>query len=108
MLCYTFQLCLMRMSHYRAGMADFPVVVFLPRNLKVLMIEKNRRWVGAVPLLRRMDSPSTSAESVWVNVKKAEDLENLKQLSLLDQIRFIPLEPARISFSDRRVSQSSN
>ena len=32
----------------------------------------------------------------------------LKQLNLLDQIRFIPLEPAReYHFPDRRVSQSS-
>ncbi len=80
------------------------------KGLKVLMIEKNRKVGGCCTSLEKDGfSFDLSVQSLGECQEGGRIWRILKQLNLLDQIHFIPLEPAReYLFPDRKVSQSSN
>ena len=79
------------------------------KGLKVLMIEKNQKVGGCCASFQKEGfSFDLSVQSLGECQEGGRVWRILKQLNLLDQIRFIPLEPAReYHFPDRRVSQSS-
>ena len=93
-----------------AGMAGLTCGCLLAqKGLKVLMIEKNRKVGGCCASFQKEGfSFDLSVQSLGECQEGGRVWRILKQLNLLDQIRFIPLEPAReYHFPDRRVSQSS-
>jgi prolycopene isomerase len=93
-----------------AGMAGLTCGCLLAKKgLKVLMIEKNQKVGGCCASFQKEGfSFDLSVQSLGECQEGGRVWRMLKQLNLLDQIRFIPLEPAReYYFPDRRVSQSS-
>jgi phytoene desaturase len=93
-----------------AGMAGLTCGCLLAKKgLKVLMIEKNEKVGGCCTSFQKEGfSFDLSVQSLGECQEGGRVWRILKQLNLLDQIRFIPLEPAReYHFPDRRVSQSS-
>ena len=93
-----------------AGMAGLTCGCLLAqKGLRVLMIEKNRKVGGCCASFQKEGfSFDLSVQSLGECQEGGRVWRILKQLNLLDQIRFIPLEPAReYHFPDRRVSQSS-
>ena len=93
-----------------AGMAGLTCGCLLARRgLKVLMVEKNRKVGGCCTSFQREGfSFDLSVQSLGECQKGGRIWHLLEKLNLLDEIRFIPLEPAReYYFPDRRVIQSS-
>lgn len=93
-----------------AGMAGLTCGCLLAKKgLKVLMIEKNQKVGGCcVSFQKEGFSFDLSVQSLGECQKGGRVWNLLKELNLLDQIRFIPLEPAReYHFPDRKVVQSS-
>ena len=93
-----------------AGMAGLTCGCLLAqKGLKVVMIEKNRKVGGCCTSFQKEGfSFDLSVQSLGECQEGGRVWRVLKQLNLLDQVRFIPLEPAReYHFPDRRVSQSS-
>jgi prolycopene isomerase len=93
-----------------AGMAGLTCGCLLAqKGLKILMIEKNQKVGGCCASFQKGGfSFDLSVQSLGECQEGGRVWRVLKQLDLLDQIRFIPLEPARVyHFPDRRVSQSS-
>ena len=93
-----------------AGMAGLTCGCLLAqKGLKVFMIEKNQKVGGCCTSFQKEGfSFDLSVQSLGECQEGGRVWKVLKQLDLLDQIRFIPLEPAReYYFPDRRVSQSS-
>jgi phytoene desaturase len=93
-----------------AGMAGLTCGCLLAKKgLKVLMIEKNQRVGGCCTSFQKNGfSFDLSVQSIGECQKGGRIWRLLKELDLLDQIRFIPLEPAReYHFPDRRVLQCS-
>jgi prolycopene isomerase len=79
------------------------------KGLKVLMIEKNQKVGGCCTSFEKDGfSFDLSVQSLGECQQGGRIWRILGQLNLLDQIHFIPLEPAReYLFPDRKVSQSS-
>jgi len=95
----------------RAGVAGLSCGCLLAKKgLKVLMVEKNPKLGGCCTSFQRDGfSFDLSVQSIGECQKGGRVWSLLKELELLDQIRFIPLEPAReYRFPDRKVKQSSN
>ena len=93
-----------------AGVAGLTCGCLLAKKgLKVLMIEKNQGVGGCCTSFQKDGfSFDLSVQSIGECQRKGRVWRILKELDLLDQIRFIPLEPAReYHFPDRRVKQSS-
>lgn len=93
-----------------AGMAGLTCGCLLARKgLKVMIFEKNQKVGGCCTSFQKEGfSFDLSVQSLGECQEGGRVWRILKQLDLLDQIRFIPLEPAReYYFPDRRVSQSS-
>ena len=93
-----------------AGMAGLTCGCLLAqKGLKVVMIEKNRKVGGCCTSFQKEGfSFDLSVQSLGECEEGGRVWRVLKQLNLLDQVRFILLEPAReYHFPDRRVSQSS-
>ena len=93
-----------------AGMAGLTCGCLLAKKgLKVLMIEKNQKVGGCCTSFEREGfSFDLSVQSIGECQKGGRIWHLLETLNLLDQIRFIPLEPAReYRFPDQRVTQSS-
>jgi len=93
-----------------AGMAGLTCGCLLARRgLKVLMVEKNQKVGGCCTSFQRGGfSFDLSVQSIGECQEGGRVWRLLKELNLLDQMRFIPLEPAReYYFPDRKVSQSS-
>ncbi len=93
-----------------AGMAGLTCGCLLAKkDLKVVMIEKNLKVGGCCTSFQRDGfSFDLSVQSLGECQEGGRVWRILKELSLLDQIRFIPLEPAReYYFPDRKVKQSS-
>ncbi|OGQ12407.1 MAG: hypothetical protein A2026_08095 [Deltaproteobacteria bacterium RBG_19FT_COMBO_46_12] len=93
-----------------AGMAGLTCGCLLAqKGLKVLMIEKNQKVGGCCTSFEKEGfSFDLSVQSLGECQKGGRILRLLEKLNLLDEIRFIPLEPAReYHFSDRKLSQSS-
>ena len=93
-----------------AGMAGLTCGCLLAqKGLKVVMIEKNRKVGGCCTSFQKEGfSFDLSVQSLGECQEGGRVWRVLKQLNLLDQVRFIPLEPAReYHFPDQRVSQSS-
>jgi len=93
-----------------AGMAGLTCGCLLAKKgLKVVMIEKNQKVGGCCSSFRKEGfSFDLSVQSLGECQKGGRVWGILKELNVLDQFRFIPLEPAReYYFPDRRVSQSS-
>ena len=93
-----------------AGMAGLTCGCLLAKKgLKVLMIEKNEKVGGCCASFQKEGfSFDLSVQSIGECQKGGRIWRLLEKLNLLDQIRFIPLEPAReYYFPDRRVIQSS-
>jgi prolycopene isomerase len=92
------------------GMAGLTCGCLLaPKGLKVLMIEKNQKVGGCCTSFEKDGfSFDLSVQSIGECQEGGRIWNLLKELNLLDQIRFISLEPAReYHFPDRKVSQSS-
>jgi prolycopene isomerase len=79
------------------------------KGLKVLMVEKNQKVGGCCTSFEKEGfSFDLSVQSIGECQKGGRIWHLLERLDLLDQIQFIPLEPAReYYFPDRKVSQSS-
>ena len=93
-----------------AGMAGLTCgCLLVQKGLKVLMIEKNQKVGGCCTSFEKDGfSFDLSVQSLGDCQEGGRIWRILKQLNLLDQIHFIPLEPAReYFFPDRTVSQSS-
>jgi phytoene desaturase len=93
-----------------AGMAGLTCGCLLAqKGLKVLMIEKNQKAGGCCTSFQKEGfSFDLSVQSIGECQEGGRIWRLLKRLDLLDQICFIPLEPAReYHFPGRRVSQSS-
>jgi prolycopene isomerase len=93
-----------------AGMAGLTCGCLLAqKGLRVLMIEKNQKVGGCCTSFEKDGfSFDLSVQSLGECQEGGRIWRILKQLSLLDQIHFISLEPAReYLFPDRKVSQSS-
>ena len=93
-----------------AGVAGLTCGCLLAKkSLKVLMIEKNPRVGGCCTSFQKDGfSFDLSVQSIGECQRGGRAWKLLKELDLLDQIRFIPLEPAReYHFPDRKVIQSS-
>jgi phytoene desaturase len=93
-----------------AGMAGLTCGCLLAKKgLKVLMIEKNEKVGGCCTSFEKDGfSFDLSVQSLGECQEGGRVWRILKQLNLLDQIHFIPLEPAReYYFPDQKVSQSS-
>ncbi len=93
-----------------AGVAGLTCGCLLAKKgLKVLMIEKNQRVGGCCTSFQKDGfSFDLSVQSIGECTRGGRIWRLLKELDLLDQIRFIPLEPAReYHFPDRKVLQSS-
>jgi prolycopene isomerase len=93
-----------------AGMAGLTCGCLLAKKgLKVLMIEKNQKVGGCCTSFEK------DGFSFDLSVQSLGECQNgggiwrfLKEIDLLDQIRFIPLEPAReYHFPNQKVIQSS-
>ncbi len=80
------------------------------KGLKIQMIEKNQKVGGCCTSFEKEGfSFDLSVQSLGECQEGGRIWRILKQLNLLDQIHFIPLEPAReYFFPDRKVYQSSN
>jgi prolycopene isomerase len=94
-----------------AGMAGLTCGCLLAkRGLKVLMIEKNQKVGGCCSSFQRDGfSFDLSVQSLGECQRGGRTWNLLKRLGLLDQVRFISLEPAReYHFPDRKVIQSSH
>jgi prolycopene isomerase len=80
------------------------------KGLNVLMIEKNQKVGGCCTSFQKDGfSFDLSVQSIGECQRGGRIWRLLKELDLLDQIQFIPLEPAReYHFPDRKVRQSSN
>ena len=93
-----------------AGMAGLTCGCLLAKKgLRVLMIERNQKVGGCCSSFQKDGfSFDLSVQSMGECQRGGRVWRLLKRLDLLEQIRFIPLEPAReYHFPDRRVSQSS-
>jgi len=93
-----------------SGMAGLTCGCLLAKKgLKVLMIEKNQRAGGCCTSFQKDGfSFDLSVQSIGECNRGGRIWRLLKELDLLDQTRFIPLEPAReYHFQDRKVYQSS-
>jgi prolycopene isomerase len=93
-----------------AGMAGLTCgCILAQKGLKVLMIEKNHKVGGCCTSFEREGfSFDLSVQSIGECQEGGRIWRLLERLNLLDQIHFIPLEPAReYHFPDRKVSQSS-
>jgi prolycopene isomerase len=93
-----------------AGIAGLTCGCLLAKKgLKVLMIEKNRKVGGCCTSFQKEGfSFDLSVQSIGECQKGGRVWRILKELDLLDQIRFISLEPAReYHFPDQKVIQSS-
>ncbi len=93
-----------------AGMAGLTCGCLLAKKgLNVLMIEKNQKAGGCCTSFEREGfSFDLSVQSIGECQKGGRIWHLLETLNLLDQIRFVPLEPAReYRFPDQRVTQSS-
>ena len=93
-----------------AGMAGLTCGCLLAqKGLKVVMIEKNQKVGGCCTSFQKEGfSFDLSVQSLGECQEGGRVWRVLKQWNLLDQIRFIPLDPAReYHFPDQRVSQSS-
>jgi len=79
------------------------------KGIKVLIIEKNPKVGGCCTSFEKDGfSFDLSVQSIGECQRGGRIWRLLKDLKLLDQIRFIPLEPAReYHFPDRKVVQSS-
>jgi phytoene desaturase len=79
------------------------------KGLKILMIERNQKVGGCCTSFEKDGfSFDLSVQSLGECQEGGRVWRLLKQLNLLDQIHFIPLEPAReYYFPGRKVSQSS-
>jgi len=94
-----------------AGMAGLTCGCLLAqKGLKVVMVEKNQKVGGCCTSFERDGfSFDLSVQSLGECQEGGRIWRLLKQLNLLDQIHFIPLEPAReYLFPNRRVSQSAS
>jgi prolycopene isomerase len=94
-----------------AGMAGLTCGCLLAKSgLKVLMIEKNQKLGGCCTSFQKDGfSFDLSVQSIGECQRGGSIWNLLKELNLLDQIRFIPLEPAReYHFPDQKVIQSSS
>jgi prolycopene isomerase len=92
------------------GMAGLTCGCLLAKKgLKVLMVEKNQKVGGCCTSFDKDGfSFDLSVQSLGECQEGGRVWRILNQLNLLDQIRFIPLEPAReYYFPDLKVSQSS-
>ena len=80
------------------------------RGLRVLIAEKNPKVGGCCTSFQKDGfSFDLSVQSIGECQRGGRVWRFLKELELLDEIRFIPLEPAReYHFADRKVKQSSN
>jgi phytoene desaturase len=93
-----------------AGMAGLTCGCLLAqKGLKVLMIEKNQKVGGCCTSFEKEGfSFDLSVQSLGECQKGGRIWRLLEKLNLLDEIRFIPLEPAReYHFPDRKLIQSS-
>jgi prolycopene isomerase len=93
-----------------AGMAGLTCGCLLAKKgLRVLMIEKNQKVGGCCTSFERGGfSFDLSVQSIGECQEGGKIWRLLKEINLLDQIHFIPLEPAReYHFPDRKLSQSS-
>jgi prolycopene isomerase len=93
-----------------AGMAGLTCGCLLAKKgLKVLMVEKNQKVGGCCTSFEKDGfSFDLSVQSLGECQEGGRVWRILNQLNLLDQIHFIPLEPAReYHFPDQTVSQSS-
>jgi prolycopene isomerase len=93
-----------------AGMSGLTCGCLLAKNgLRVLVTEKNQKVGGCCTSFEREGfSFDLSVQSIGECQKGGRIWHLLKTLNLLDQIHFIPLEPAReYYFPDQRVTQSS-
>jgi len=93
-----------------AGMAGLTCGCLLAqKGLRVVMIEKNRKVGGCCTSFQKEGfSFDLSVQSLGECQEGGRVWRVLKQWNLLDQIRFIPLDPAReYHFPDQTVSQSS-
>jgi len=94
-----------------AGMAGLTCGCLLAqKGLKVLMIEKNKKVGGCCTSFQKDGfSFDLSVQSIGECQRGGRVWSLLERLALLDQIRFIPLEPAReYHFPDFKVTQSSS
>jgi phytoene desaturase len=111
MLCYTFHVMFdTDVIIIGAGMAGLTCGCLLANEgLRVLMIEKNQKVGGCCTSFQRDGfSFDLSVQSVGECQRGGRVWSFLKKLDLLDQICFIPLEPAReYHFPERKLSQSS-
>jgi phytoene desaturase len=80
------------------------------RNLKVLIVEKNQKAGGCCTSFQKDGfSFDLSVQSIGECQKGGRVRDLLKELDLLDQIQFIPLEPAReYHFPNLKFLQSSH
>jgi phytoene desaturase len=93
-----------------AGVAGLTCGCLLAKKgLKVLVIEKNQKVGGCCTSFQKDGfSFDLSVQSIGECRSGGRVWRVLKELNLLDQIRFISLEPAReYHFPDRKVMQSS-
>jgi prolycopene isomerase len=93
-----------------AGMAGLTCGCLLAqKGLKVLMVEKNQKVGGCCTSFEKEGfSFDLSVQSLGECQKGGRIWCLLEKLNLLDEIHFIPLEPAReYHFPDQKVSQSS-
>ncbi len=93
-----------------AGMAGLTCGCLLAqKGLKVMMIEKNQKVGGCCTSFEKEGfSFDLSVQSLGECQKGGRIWHLLEKLNLLDEIHFIPLEPAReYHFPDRKVTQSS-
>jgi prolycopene isomerase len=93
-----------------AGMAGLTCGCLLAqKGLKVLMVEKNQKVGGCCTSFKKEGfSFDLSVQSLGECQKGGRIWRLLEKLNLLDEIHFIPLEPAReYHFPDQKVIQSS-
>ena len=93
-----------------AGVAGLTCGCLLAKKgMKVLMVEKNQKVGGCCTSFQKDGfSFDLSVQSIGECQRGGRIWRLLKELDLLDQIRFIPLEPAReYHFPERRVLQSA-
>ncbi len=80
------------------------------KGLKVLLVEKNQKVGGCCTSFQKDGfSFDLSVQSIGECLEGGRIWKVLKELDLLDQIHFIPLEPAReYHFPEQKFFQSSN
>jgi prolycopene isomerase len=94
-----------------SGMAGLTCGCLLAKKgLKILMIEKNQKVGGCCTSFQKDGFWfDLSVQSIGECTEGGRIWRLLKELDLLGQIRFLPLEPAReYHFPDQKVYQSSN